>query len=135
LEGLPSEFFGIVEQVVLSHGRTFTATDGFSAFSAYVCRLRGYHHGQVGDESCYSLPSSPSSEDTRREKRANKFEQQQEGRISRSGSSYALERVLAWEGIDYRPPRDVVTAHGDLPPDRLDYQLLKPIRPSSLKGR
>ncbi|CAM9652304.1 unnamed protein product, partial [Discosporangium mesarthrocarpum] len=32
---------GLVEQVITSHGRTFTGT-WFSTFSAYILRLRGY---------------------------------------------------------------------------------------------
>ncbi len=44
---LPQEergsLLGMVEQIILSHGRTFSGT-WFSTFSSYVCRLRGYYH-------------------------------------------------------------------------------------------
>ena len=49
--GLPNDLLGMVEQVVLAHGRTFTGT-WFSTFSAYACRLRGYY-GRFPESSCY----------------------------------------------------------------------------------
>ena len=48
-----ANLLGMIEQVVLSHGRTFTGT-WFSTFSSYVCRLRAYfndHHKKIGTRS------------------------------------------------------------------------------------
>lgn len=130
---MPNHLLPMVEQMVLSHGRTFTSTDEVSPFSAYVCRLRGYSHGQVGDETCYHVPSSKTVDASRKARvRSFQGQNQEEWRMPSFDASYPQEGLLAWEGIDYHPPRDVSTAHGDLPPDRHEYQLLKSKRPPSL---
>jgi hypothetical protein len=112
--GLPNDWLGLVEQVVLAHGRTFTGT-WFSTFSAYVCRLRGYY-ATHGDETCYVYAPDSKRFDFAAWKMP-------------SHAFYPREWALAWEGIDYRPPRDLATARGDLPTERLEYQVLKVNQP------
>jgi hypothetical protein len=81
----------MVEQVVLSHGRTFTGT-WFSTFSAYVCRLRGYY-GRYPPETCFVYAPDNKRLDF-------------QGWKMPAHAFYPREWELAWEGIDFEPPRD-----------------------------
>ena len=87
---LDNDLLGMVEQVVLAHGRTFTGT-WFSTFSAYACRLRGYY-GRHPDDTCYVYAPDNKRFDFAQWKMP-------------SHAFYPREWALAWEGIDFEPPR------------------------------
>lgn len=90
LNALDPNFYGMIEQLVAAHGRTFTGT-WFSTFSAYVCRLRAYY-GKP-DEACFYYSPQP------------KLYAFQKWEMP-SHAFYPREWPLAWEAIDEEVPVD-----------------------------
>mmetsp|Transcript_13846 Transcript_13846/g.32854 ORF Transcript_13846/g.32854 Transcript_13846/m.32854 type:complete len:322 (-) Transcript_13846:24-989(-) len=128
VRGVDPSLLGMVEQVVMSRGRTFTGT-WFSTFSAYACRLRGYYQ-KKGPKGARFLPEScfvyaPAHK--RLDFKAWKMPQH---------AFYPREWALAWEGIDFTPP-PVASAvgrghQGALDP-ALEQNLESPLEPGRLR--
>mmetsp|Transcript_53802 Transcript_53802/g.100338 ORF Transcript_53802/g.100338 Transcript_53802/m.100338 type:complete len:353 (-) Transcript_53802:123-1181(-) len=115
LEGLPPNLYGMVEQVVLAGGRTFTGT-WFSTFSSYVCRLRGYYG--LPSDTCFVYAPEQKKLDFQHWKLP-------------SHAFYPREWALAWEGLDFDPHNAPTAPFGEggaasLSPHRLYYEPFVP---------
>ena len=84
LHGVPPNLFGMIEQVVAAHGRTFGGTF-YSTFTGYITRLRGYY-GFDESTSFYFAPPSA--------KRA------LHSHVWPHQPYYTREWPLAWRGLD-----------------------------------